>query len=143
MAVRVADAMRRGALVTGSIDFMGIDFFAIADQPVEELRRHFGIVAKSERAIAAGSVGPWQPGGISEYQWNTGERLAESTHTAYDSFGATVTPDVSSTGVRQRIASGQSLSGLVPVSVERHILQHGLYVKASGVSTANHLHGEN
>jgi nicotinate-nucleotide adenylyltransferase len=54
-----------------------------------------------------------------------------------------VTPDVSSTGVRQRIASGQSLTGLVPVSVERHILQHGLYIKASGVSTANHLHGEN
>lgn len=90
MAVRVADAMRRGALVNGSIDFMNIDFFAIADQPVEELRRRFGIVAKSQRAIAAGSVGPWQPGGISEYQWNTGEHLSESTHTAYDSFGATV-----------------------------------------------------
>lgn len=54
-----------------------------------------------------------------------------------------LTPDVSSTEVRRRIASGQSLNGLVPAAVERHILQHGLYIKASGVSTANHLHGEN
>jgi nicotinate-nucleotide adenylyltransferase len=37
------------------------------------------------------------------------------------------TPDVSSTGVRQRIARREPLSGLVPPSVEAHIVQHALY----------------
>jgi nicotinate-nucleotide adenylyltransferase len=54
-----------------------------------------------------------------------------------------VTPDVSSTEVRRRLAAGESLNGFVPASVERHILQHGLYTKAYALSTANHLHGEN
>jgi nicotinate-nucleotide adenylyltransferase len=53
------------------------------------------------------------------------------------------TPDVSSTEVRRRLASGESVNGLVPVSVERHILQHGLYMKATAIHTANHLHGQN
>ena len=37
------------------------------------------------------------------------------------------TADVSSTAVRQRIAEGGRLSGMVPPAVESHILQHGLY----------------
>ncbi|HMF59359.1 MAG TPA: nicotinate-nucleotide adenylyltransferase [Vicinamibacterales bacterium] len=53
------------------------------------------------------------------------------------------TPDVSSTDVRRRIASGESLDGLVPAAVETHIVQHGLYTRTSATSTANHLHGEN
>ena len=53
------------------------------------------------------------------------------------------TPDVSSTDVRRRIGSGESLDGLVPAAVERHIVQHGLYTRTSATSTANHLHGEN
>ncbi len=53
------------------------------------------------------------------------------------------TPDVSSTEVRRRIVAGESLDGLVPAAVERHIVQHGLYTTASATSTANHLHGEN
>ena len=53
------------------------------------------------------------------------------------------TPDVSSTEVRRRIAMGESLDGLVPAAVERHIVQHGLYTRTSATSTANHLHGEN
>ena len=73
--MRVADAMRRGALVDGSIDFLDIDYFAIAGEPVEELRRRFGVVAKWERALAAGSVGPWQPGGISPFQERAGREL--------------------------------------------------------------------
>jgi nicotinate-nucleotide adenylyltransferase len=40
------------------------------------------------------------------------------------------TPDVSSTDIRRRIAAGEQVTGLVPPSVEVHILQHGLY--ASG-----------
>jgi nicotinate-nucleotide adenylyltransferase len=45
------------------------------------------------------------------------------------------TPDVSSTQIRQRIAAGAPLHGLVPPAVERHIARHGLY-------RAGHLHGE-
>lgn len=39
------------------------------------------------------------------------------------------TPDVSSTGIRRRAQQGESLSGLVPLAVEAHILRHGLYVQ--------------
>ncbi len=37
------------------------------------------------------------------------------------------TPDVSSTIVRERLRSGEPISGLVPPLVEHHILQHRLY----------------
>jgi nicotinate-nucleotide adenylyltransferase len=37
------------------------------------------------------------------------------------------TPDVSSTDIRERLAGGSSLAGLVPPAVERHIRRHGLY----------------
>jgi nicotinate-nucleotide adenylyltransferase len=37
------------------------------------------------------------------------------------------TADVSSTAIRQRIASGESIEGLVPPRVQQHIEQHGLY----------------
>jgi len=37
------------------------------------------------------------------------------------------TADVSSTAVRFRLASGQSVEGLVPASVQQHMEQHGLY----------------
>jgi hypothetical protein len=90
VAVRLADAMRRGALVDGSIDFMTIDWFALASLPVDEVRSRFGIVAKSDAARAAGSVGPWEPGGISEYQDRTGRAAADAAGRPYDAFGASV-----------------------------------------------------
>jgi len=37
------------------------------------------------------------------------------------------TSDVSSTGIRARLAAGDSISGLVPLSVARHIDRHQLY----------------
>jgi nicotinate-nucleotide adenylyltransferase len=37
------------------------------------------------------------------------------------------TPDVSSTDIRRRLAGGESISGMVPQAVERHIRQHRLY----------------
>jgi nicotinate-nucleotide adenylyltransferase len=53
------------------------------------------------------------------------------------------TTDVSSTQIRERIANGDSLSGLVPASVEQHIRQHGLYQRSSHISSrADHLHGQ-
>jgi nicotinate-nucleotide adenylyltransferase len=48
----------------------------------------------------------------------------------------TATPDVASTAIRQRLRAGQSLHGLVPPAVERHILTHHLY------DSVGDLHGE-
>lgn len=90
VAVRVADAMRRGALTNGSNDFMAVDWFQLAETSVDEARAHFGVVAKSERALTAGSVGPWEPGGISAYQWRSGEEQAAREGRPYEPFGAAV-----------------------------------------------------
>ena len=53
------------------------------------------------------------------------------------------TSDVSSTGIRKRLAAGAPITGLVPAAVERHIVQHGLYTEGAGPLAADHLHGEN
>ncbi len=90
MATRVADAMRRGALCAGSVDFMTTDWFELAPEPVEQVRRHFEVPGKAGEAVAAGSVGPWEPGGISTFQLAAGTRLAESLGRRYHSYGATV-----------------------------------------------------
>ena len=90
VAERLADAMRRGALVNGSIDFMSIDWFALAHVPVAELRQRFGIPPKSAAAVAAGSVGPWEPGGISPFQLAHGQEQAAANGVHYQSFGASL-----------------------------------------------------
>jgi hypothetical protein len=90
MPARLADAMRRGALCAAhagnGVDFLDVDWFSLADRPIDEVRAEFGIVPKSERAIEVGSVGPWEPGGISQYQYETAKAAAGER---YDSFGAT------------------------------------------------------
>ena len=98
MTVRIADAMRRGALSSGlhgkpDVDFMTLDWFALADQPVKSLREQFKIVPKSAGALAAGSVTPWEPGGISITQLGMGRRLAEAEGREHDTFGASVLDD--------------------------------------------------
>jgi hypothetical protein len=90
MAPRIADALRRGALSPGSIDFLRTDWFAVADLPVEEARAQFGVPAKSPGAIEAGSVGPWEPGGITPFQVRAGTALAAAHGYAYDPYGAAV-----------------------------------------------------
>lgn len=59
------------------------------------------------------------------------------------------TPDVSSTEIRRRLASGESVAGLVPDAVERHIRQHRLYSgeapecgSITSIPAADHLHGQ-
>ena len=94
MAVRVADALRRGALSHGidgepDVDLLALDWFEVADRPVEELRSAFNIVPKSAGAIAAGSVGPWEPGGISEVQFGSATTAAAEAGRPYDAYGAT------------------------------------------------------
>ncbi|MGH9126953.1 MAG: hypothetical protein ACRDZ8_19825 [Acidimicrobiales bacterium] len=88
MAGRVADAMRRGATCEGSIDFMKLDWFELAARPVSELRGEFGVLPKAKDAVAAGSAGPWDAGGISEYQVNAGRALAGVEGRAYSTYGA-------------------------------------------------------
>lgn len=91
MATRLADAMRRGALSAASnhsIDFLSVDWFSYAELDVEDARERLGVVGKSHNAIEAGSVSPWEPGGMSEYQYAAGRRRADETGESYDSFGA-------------------------------------------------------
>jgi hypothetical protein len=92
MAVRLADALRRGALIgahAGGPDLLRIDWFERAHLPIEAVRAEFGVVPKSEAALEAGSVGPWEAGGISPFQYDAGRRKAEAEGRIYDSFGAT------------------------------------------------------
>jgi len=96
VAIRLADAMSRGAwtsdLQTGkdSTDFLRIDWFEIAHLPLSQARARFSLRPKSDAAVAAGSVGPFAPGGISEFQVASGRALAAADRRPYDSYGATV-----------------------------------------------------
>jgi hypothetical protein len=93
MAVRLADALRRGARSHGldgapDVDLLAVDWFELADRSVEELREAFGIEPKGPAAVAAGSVGPWEPGGISEHQDATARAAADAAHRRYEAYGA-------------------------------------------------------
>jgi hypothetical protein len=94
VAVRMADAMRRGAWCsdreTGndSIDYLRLDWFGLAPQPLEAVRQRFNVIPKSDAAIAAGSVSPWGPGGISRFQERTGRELSEQEGREYEGYGA-------------------------------------------------------
>ena len=58
------------------------------------------------------------------------------------------TADVSATAIRQRVAAGGSIAGLVPDAVRQHIEQHGLYSSSFAeadthrTSQAGRLHGQ-
>lgn len=97
MAVRLGDAMRRGAYLAWHLnetgrgdrtDLLATDWFAYADVPLDDLRADLGLRPRSERAIAAGSKTPWEPGGISPYQYEQGRAAAEADGCEYESFGA-------------------------------------------------------
>jgi hypothetical protein len=91
MAVRLADAMRRGALCAahaGGPDLLARDWFSDAHRSVEEVRATLGIVAKSSRAVECGSVTAWELGGISPFQFECGRVTAERDGRAYDAYGA-------------------------------------------------------
>jgi hypothetical protein len=95
VVMRLADAMRRGALCSDtvggsdSIDYLRIDWFALAALPLEEVRARFCVAPKSPAAIDAGSVGPREHGGISPFQQAAGRALAVRNGRPYNSYGAT------------------------------------------------------
>ncbi len=62
VAVRLADALRRGALSAAanhSIDFLGVDWFELAELPIDDVRDQLGVVAKDPRGS---TPGPPRPG---------------------------------------------------------------------------------
>ena len=94
MAVRLADALRRGALSHGlggepDVDLLALDWFDLADRTVGELRTELNVVAKSNAAVEAGSVGPWEAGGISEFQYASAVAAAAERGDTYHAYGAT------------------------------------------------------
>ncbi len=100
MAVRLADAMARGARAAwwlndhgrhSDVDFLGVDWFEYADWPVNQVRRYFGVPPKSAKAIECGSVTAWEPGGISPFQYAHGREVVEAEGDVYESFGAVPT----------------------------------------------------
>jgi hypothetical protein len=97
MAARLADAMYRGAKAAWYLDDNGrseetdliaTDWFAYADWQVDDVRAHLGLLPRSLGAIEAGSVSPWERGGMSPFQYQHGHELAEADGREYDSFGA-------------------------------------------------------
>ena len=95
MAVRLADAMRRGALSAAEnhgVDLLAVDWFALADLPLADARAKLGVPEKDPRAVAAGSVTPWEPGGISPFQYAAGRKAADDAGREFDSYGATPAP---------------------------------------------------
>jgi hypothetical protein len=88
MAIRMADAMYRGAKCGFKADLLKVDWFAYADRPVDDVRREFNIIPKSEDAYVAGSVSPWEHGGISPFQFDCGQRRAAEQGRVYECFGA-------------------------------------------------------
>jgi hypothetical protein len=97
MAARLADAMYRGAKLawhlddhdrSSETDLLATDWFAYADWQIDDVRTNLGLLPKSLRAVDAGSVGPWEPGGISPFQHARGQELAEAENRSYDSYGA-------------------------------------------------------
>jgi hypothetical protein len=91
MAVRLADAMRRGALTAGSHDFLDLDWFSLADRPVTVVRAEICLPPKAQEATTAGSVGPWEVGGISPFQLHSAETAAATSGRVYTPW----TPDPS------------------------------------------------
>jgi hypothetical protein len=92
MAVRLADALRRGALVAAhhehGTDLLLRDWFADAHRPIDDVRAELGVTPKSDHAISSGSVDAWSPGGISPFQYECGKKLAAAEGREYDSYGA-------------------------------------------------------
>jgi nicotinate-nucleotide adenylyltransferase len=126
-------------------DVLGLAQFVVVSRPgfpVEPLRDRLpGLMARMTSVRMEASK---QPPAASR-QPPAASRDSTEEHAAFSSIFLVdaPTPDVSSTGIRRRLAAGEPITGLVPAAVERHIVQHGLYTEGAGPLAADHLHGEN
>ena len=65
---------------------------SLTSRQTDRLWRHVESIDgfwQSLQEIEAGSVGPWEPGGISPFQYEAGRKKAEAEGRVYESFGAT------------------------------------------------------
>ncbi len=75
MTTRLADAMRRGAQLDGSHDFLELDWFDLADRPVGVVRRELRVTDK-QMPPGVFSPGPWETGGITPFQLDSARARA-------------------------------------------------------------------
>ena len=70
MNLRIADAIRRGKAVSQSCgtDLFEVDYYDLAGRSVAEVRELLGVPSKGPSSVEAGSVGPFDPEGMSESQ---------------------------------------------------------------------------
>lgn len=77
VSVRLAEALYRGGRINpeGGLPtaMLEVDWFELADQPLPDVRQMFGLEPKRDRAVNAGSVGPWEEAGFSAYQRQHGD----------------------------------------------------------------------
>jgi hypothetical protein len=102
MGVRLGNAIARGGEVawkfnaTNGVDLLGVDWFERSNDDLQALRDEFGFSgpgAKSLEAKVAGSVGPFEPGGVTPAQVGWGRDLAAAEGREYDAFGVSLKPD--------------------------------------------------
>jgi nicotinate-nucleotide adenylyltransferase len=122
------ERLGRAGYAASQIFFItGVDAFA----EIETWRRYPDVLELAHFAVIS------RPGYALETLRERLPALASRMHRVTVPDGVPVTPsilllpvrttDVSSTRLRERLAGGESIAGLVPPLVERHILQHGLY----------------
>ena len=77
---RIADAIRRGKAVCEQYgtDLFCVDYHPLAGLPVEEVRQVLHMPDKSDEALVSGSVGLFDPAGMSERQRAFGEQARAS-----------------------------------------------------------------
>jgi hypothetical protein len=70
MGIRLADALRRGKAVEEGygVDLFYVDFHALADRSLDDVRAILHLPPKSPDAVAVGSVGVFDPAGMTAQQ---------------------------------------------------------------------------
>ena len=95
---------------------------------------HFAVVSRPGVSVA--SLGSRLPALGSRFV--TAGNVNDGSETTAVFLIETATPDISSTDLRRRLATGGTVSGLVCPAVEQHIARHHLYGRDQA---AGHLHG--
>jgi hypothetical protein len=75
---RIADAIKRGKFVCAGFqrNLFDVDYYELAEQPVDDVRARLNLTPKSEEALDAGSAGLFARAGMSEHQRRMADELA-------------------------------------------------------------------